>query len=666
MKSLLSLFIVLTVSTSFAQQVQWHKMSHPLHYTPTDIKKAGDMLYMTTLENTYFASEDNGDTWKIVGDWKHWMTAQTTGSAHFIDENNNIIVYPGMVSPNSPILQSKDKGNTWKFLTIIGRSNILSITNWKKGFISIRSDYSDNLGLLLAYDTTQKNINTYYEENLFGKCFTLDSVYFINYSGIYSSPFDTIIPKKIIHFPNKTRSFSLYMKDTSCFITAENFLFFSHDNGKTWEKDTLPFIAKHLQKNSRNFYAIDKENHLWKLSNDGRQWGKFLSFPLAHDSITCFYADNDQLFFGGSKGLLRYSLRNSTWLNQSDLGSISSYTVKLTDRGICASTEYNSWVLPSGFCYTTNLGKSWKKHIIGTWGDRVAKVGSGVGYHDGYFSTPDAGGYTGLHFSFFDGRLSTNYEPEGFYVFSINNNRIIIHRKVDSVTVWKNTEKTTYKLQLPEPFKYTFDNRPAITFFTVQDTIYCSYNDSTYERAVYFSSDYCKTWIKFPGLFSEWKYKRYTTPFQFGKFLLRKNSPYIIEVYNPRNNSWHTINDPRWGTIGYRDMDYNDSLIVVGHPTGVYYLTPDDIPALTDIQESPSVNNSIAIYPIPFDDKLNINALSEDAELTLYSVMGLPVLSQKNDNNTPITLETDLIPRGIYFLEIKTRHSSVKYSVLKL
>jgi hypothetical protein len=56
MKSLLSLFIVLTVSTSFAQQVQWHKMSHPLHYTPTDIKKAGDMLYMTTLENTYFAS----------------------------------------------------------------------------------------------------------------------------------------------------------------------------------------------------------------------------------------------------------------------------------------------------------------------------------------------------------------------------------------------------------------------------------------------------------------------------------------------------------------------------------------------------------------------------------------------------------------------------------
>lgn len=99
------------------------------------------MLYMTALENTYFASEDNGDTWKIVSDWKPLMTAQTTGAVHFIDENNNIIMYPGM-SSLSQLLQSNDKGNTWKSLTIIARSNILSITNWKKGFIGISSDYS--------------------------------------------------------------------------------------------------------------------------------------------------------------------------------------------------------------------------------------------------------------------------------------------------------------------------------------------------------------------------------------------------------------------------------------------------------------------------------------------------------------------------------------------
>ncbi|MFN5309685.1 MAG: T9SS type A sorting domain-containing protein [Candidatus Kapaibacterium sp.] len=666
MKSLLSLFIVLTVSTSFAQQVQWHKMSHPLHYTPTDIKKAGDMLYMTTLENTYFASEDNGDTWKIVSDWKPLMTAQTTGSAHFIDENNNIIMYPGM-SSLSQLLQSNDKGNTWKSLTIIGRSNILSITNWKKGFIGISSDYSENRGHILIHDTTQKNINTYYEENLFGKCFTLDSVYFINYSGIYSSPFDTIIPKKIIHFPNKTRSFSLYMKDTSCFITAENFLFFSHDNGKTWEKDTLPFIAKHIQKNSRNFYAIDKENHLWKLSNDGRQWGKFLSFPLAHDSITCFYADNDQLFFGGSKGLLRYSLRNSTWLNQSELGSVSSYMVKLTGRGICVSpNNYNLRVLPSGFCYTTNLGKSWVVKFIHPygWGFNHAGVYSQIMYQSGtfyYYSEP----YNSMmSFDFKNNWVSSHVNFTWQYHLQQGDTLLDIHRKFNRIQVRINDTTFEHSTALPESFKYSFDNYPQLTFSLIKDTLFYSLNDSIRERKKYFSINFGKSW----SLYNNWKKKYAATgvPLRFGKYIRRFHPSEGFQIYNPRNDSWHTINDSRWGTMTLRDMDFNDSLIVVGHPTGVYYLTPDDIPALTDIQESPSVNNSISIYPIPFDDKLNINALSEDAELTLYSVMGLPVLSQKNDNNTLITLETALIPRGIYFLEIKTRHSSVKYSVLKL
>lgn len=665
MKSLLSLFIVLTVSTSFAQQVQWHKMSHPLHYTPTDIKKAGDMLYMTTLENTYFASEDNGDTWKIVSDWKPLMTAQTTGAVHFIDENNNIIMYPGM-SSLSQILQSNDKGNTWKSLTIIGRSNILSITNWKKGFIGISSDYSENRGHILIHDTTQKNINTYYEENLFGKCFTLDSVYFINYSGIYSSPFDTIIPKKIIHFPNKTGSSSLYMKDTSCFITAENFLFFSHDNGKTWEKDTLPFIAKHLQKNSRNFYAIDKENHLWKLSNDERQWGKFLSFPLAHDSITCFYADNDQLFFGGSKGLLRYSLRNSTWLNQSDLGSVSSYTVKLTDRGICVNPARTNSLpaIPLGFCHTKDLGLSWNIYRITPYGMMTPYVHSKITHRNGTFYQFDAGYNMMMSFGLRSGDFYRDIGPFWTYFLQKGDTSIDISRTCDSIRIYTKNATFSYKFILPEsPYRNTFE-LPQLTFSLIKDTLFYSLDDSIQERKKYFSMNFGKSW----SLYNNWKKKYAATgvPLRFGKYIRRFHPSEGFQIYNSRNDSWHTINDSRWGTMTLRDMDFNDSLIVVGHPTGVYYLTPDDIPALTDIQESPSVNNSIAIYPIPFDDKLNINALSEDAELTLYSVMGLPVLSQKNDNNTPITLETDLIPRGIYFLEIKTRNSSVKYSVLKL
>ena len=666
MKSLLSLFIVLTVSTSFAQDVQWHTMSAPLHYTPTDIKKAGDMLYMTTLENTYFASEDNGDTWKIVLDLKPLMTAQTTGTVHFIDENNNIIMYPGMSSLSQQLLQSNDKGNTWKFLTIIGRSNILSITNWKKGFIGISSEYSENRGHILIHDTTQKNINTYYEENLFGKCFTLDSVYFINYSGIYSSPFDTIIPKKIIHFPNKTASFSLHMKDISCFITAENFLFFSHDNGKTWEKDTLPFIAKHIQKNSRNFYAIDKENHLWKLSNDGRQWGKFLSFPLAHDSITCFYADNDQLFFGGSKGLLRYSLRNSTWLNQSDLGSVSSYTVKLTDRGICVNpARPNSLpAIPLGFCHTKDLGLSWNIYRITPYGMMTPYIHSKITHRNGTFYQFDAGYNMMMSFGLRSGDFYRDIAPFWTYFLQKGDTSIDISRTCDSIRIYTKNATISYKFILPEtPYRNTLE-LPQLTFSLIKDTLFYSLDDSIRERKKYFSMNFGKSW----SLYNNWKKKYAATgvPLRFGKYIRRFHPSEGFQIYNPRNDSWHTINDSRWGTIGYRDMDYNDSLIVVGHPTGIYYLTPDDIPALTDIQESPSMNNSIAIYPIPFDDKLNINALSEDAEITLYSVMGVPVLSQRNDNNTLITLETDLIPRGIYFLEIKTRHSISKYSVLKL
>ena len=658
MKSFLSFFFIFALTTSFAQNVQWHKMCYPLNYTPTDIKKAGDMLYMTTLENTYLASQDNGDTWKIVADWKFGMLPRTTGAAQFIDENNNIIMYPGMSSYPSSLRQSKDNANTWKSLNVLQRSNILSITNWKAGFIYISSEYNDNIGRICTIDTIKK-IDNYYENELFGKCFTLDSVYFINYSGIYSSPFDTIIPKKIIHFPTQTKSFSLYMNDKSCFVSAENFLFFTHDNGRTWEKDTLPFIAKHLQKNSQNFYAIDNDNLLWKLTSDGRQWAKFLSFPIAHDSITCFYADDENLFFGGSKGLLRYSLQNSTWLNNIDVGSISSYTVKLTERGICVSTD-NLWVLPSGFCYTTNLGESWKKHIIENWGDRVAKVTSRINYFDGNFWTPDAGGYAGIHFSFFDNRLSTHYEPEGFNVFYSNGNCIIIHRNVDSVTIKKNTEKIKFKLELPEPIKYSFDNRPLISFFIVQDTIYCSYNDSIYRRSVYFSSDYCKTWTKFTQTIDE----KEPTPFKFGQFLLRINTPQIIEIYNALSDSWYTINDSRWGTTKYSDMDYNDSLIVVGHTTGVYYLTPDDIPALTSLQETP-LEQSVNIYPMPFEDILTLTLPTQKANITIYSLMGIPLLSTHIEHSNTCTLNTEHLPKGVYYIQIETNYSTIRQSIIK-
>lgn len=653
------------VTTSFAQNVQWHKMSYPLNYTPTDIKKAGDMLYMTTLENTYFASEDNGNSWKIVADLKFGMLSLTTGATQFIDENNNIIMYPGMSSSPSSLRQSKDNANTWESLKVLQRSNILSITNWKNGFVCIKSEYNDNLGHVFAYDTTQQN-DDYYENELFGKCFTLDSVYFINYSGIYSSHFDTIIPKKIIQFPTKTKSFSLYMNDKSCFVTAGNFLFFTHDNGRTWEKDTLPFIPKHLQKNSRNFYAIDNDNLLWKLTSDGRQWAKFLSFPIDHDSITCFYADDENLFFGGSKGLLHYSLQSSTWLNNIDLGSISSYTVKLTDRGICVNpTLRNSLAaIPLGFCHTKDLGKSWNIYNIHPYGMMLPYVHSKTIYRNGRFYQFDASYNIMMSFGLGSGDFFRDIAPSWTYFLQKEDTSFDISRACDSIRIYTKDSIIKYKLILPESPKriYHYDLH-QITFSLIKDTLFYSLDDSIPERKIYYSMNFGKSW----SLYNNWKkkYKATGVPIRFGKYIRRFHPTEGFQIYNSLSDSWHTINDSRWGTTKYSDIDYNDSLIVVGHTTGVYYLTPEDIPALTSLQEA-TLEQIVNIYPMPFEDILTLTLPTHKADITIFSLMGIPLFSTHNEHSNTYTLNTEYLPKGVYYIQIATDNSTIRQSIIKL
>jgi len=69
-------------------------------------------------------------------------------------------------------------------------------------------------------------------------------------------------------------------------------------------------------------------------------------------------------------------------------------------------------------------------------------------------------------------------------------------------------------------------------------------------------------------------------------------------------------------------------------------------------------------YPNPFDEQININFVNQildKVEITIYSVLGKRVLTSVND----LTLNTQALPGGIYFLELKYRDKIVRQKVVK-
>ena len=90
-----------------------------------------------------------------------------------------------------------------------------------------------------------------------------------------------------------------------------------------------------------------------------------------------------------------------------------------------------------------------------------------------------------------------------------------------------------------------------------------------------------------------------------------------------------------------------------------------------DVQSAQSSTFSLAVYPNPAADKLNISYSSPngDVNLSLYDLLGNKVLtvSQESDATGKVELSLAGLPNGEYFLELKSGglHKSMPISVLR-
>lgn len=99
--------------------------------------------------------------------------------------------------------------------------------------------------------------------------------------------------------------------------------------------------------------------------------------------------------------------------------------------------------------------------------------------------------------------------------------------------------------------------------------------------------------------------------------------------------------------------------------TGNYrsYFLLDDISLVADpnsgLSQTGLVSGTVAVFPNPFDDKLNIEVEgNEQVEIVLYDLASQKLLQQKFANT--VTLNTAQFAHGMYLYEVKNKHGMVK------
>ncbi len=66
--------------------------------------------------------------------------------------------------------------------------------------------------------------------------------------------------------------------------------------------------------------------------------------------------------------------------------------------------------------------------------------------------------------------------------------------------------------------------------------------------------------------------------------------------------------------------------------------------------------DKVAVYPNPFNDKLNIEGISSDSQISLYSISGKHISNLKLSSNA---LELGFLSTGVYFLRINNQHKKI-------
>lgn len=674
------LFVLGSLMTVSAQSVHWKKMKNPIEQTPNSIQKIGKYLFMTTKQCGIHRSSDGGETWEMTFVINYNSIRSGSGCSEIADSNGVLIVecsYPNYppLSSFRGIARSLDTGKTWS----IERKNSEDVpvkTLIYSNNVSLRHNrerYSDYIYNGIVYYKDEDTWESFYDENIQHVFKTQNEIVLISDKGIYISGSDTFSPQLKQKFPKGIDSTSYAVRNDTLFISRNRTLYISTDKGETWLIKKLPFSARHIQVNSSVLIVCDMLGNIWFSKDYGNSWYKWLDAVEKDNHITYFYADNEQLIFGIYRvGIKRYSLHFDKPLPRNiSLNVPTPYTLKITDRGVCMSAPFNSNEYFSGFCNTTDLGKTWKFYDITPWGPNDAVVHSGVKYKNGCFSYFSTTYHSNFEFCFNSDIVNGGgYGKWRLYDVEIGDVTVNISKQLGWINLYRNSVIIdSFITYLPEfPKKKNYEDLPYLKFHAMGDTLVYRILD-TVPNTIYYSTDFGKRWT----LYNDWRlvYGDSGVPMPFGNMIIRKNIHRGYQVFNRNIGSWYDMYDSEWSNFSIYDYDYNDSIFVISNEKGIFYITPDDLSEITSVEEmSNKTESNFIVSPLPFDETLNITLNNHDGNepytVILYDSMGRKKFVLVNQTTESIILDTGELNDGVYFIEISTNNTRKVNKVIKI
>lgn len=137
--------------------------------------------------------------------------------------------------------------------------------------------------------------------------------------------------------------------------------------------------------------------------------------------------------------------------------------------------------------------------------------------------------------------------------------------------------------------------------------------------------------------------------------------------YNPVTDSWETIESPSFlsgapfgfavNNIGYVGVGFNDPFSPeTSASSEVWRLDP----ALLSVAEENTTN--VSIFPNPVTDVLFIQSSTPVTEVTVYTILGQIVLTEKMENNQ---LDVSSLSKGIYLLQMTNETGAFTQRLVK-
>ncbi len=122
----------------------------------------------------------------------------------------------------------------------------------------------------------------------------------------------------------------------------------------------------------------------------------------------------------------------------------------------------------------------------------------------------------------------------------------------------------------------------------------------------------------------------------------------------PLSNQTFEVLGAGWAINRYREIEDVMIRMVVSTPTG----------ALTTIQTIQSQTKN-AIYPVPFNEQLNITLMGQDANVLIYNATGQLISSSSANGKKSISINTTEWPAGIYVVQVNEANKITTRKIVK-